>query len=199
MDGINGTSSTSYTNIGNAQPVVNVAPSTPPISNNYPKDSFTTSGTYSATPTAQSYPISQLMYESPSTASRLSSFFMDSSDKFLRVGSNWLGRTFINMLSGNIPFITSSAVSTQVSNNINTWLGRADLVRTGANPYQAMLLQDVGVKNLNDLSALRNAQDQATVAQLMTNASISRGQPVTISPSNVTAWVTLAQQLPKYF
>lgn len=199
MDGINGTTSTPYTNVGNTQPVATPVPVTAPVINNIPKDNFTTTNTYATAPTPQSYPLSQLMYESPSTASRLSSFFMDSSDKFLRVGSNWLGKTFINMLSGNIPLFTSSAASTQISNNVNTWLGRADLIRGGANPYQALLLQDVGIKNLTDLSALRNPQDQATVAQLMTNASINRGQPVTILPANVTSWVATAQGLSKYF
>ena len=138
-------------------PANNVAPTTGVPPTNYPTDGFSPSSSYaSLASTPNSYPLSQIMFEQPSLSSRMGTFFMGSSDSFLKVGTTWIGRQFINLLSGNIPILTSKSAATQISNNINLWLGRSDLVRVGANPFEASLLQEVGVKNVNDLAILTN-------------------------------------------
>lgn len=146
-----------------------------------------------------SFPISQIMTEDPALASRFGKFFLGTSDRLLRVGTNWFGRFLVNMVAGNFPLFTSKTVSTQISNNVNLWIGRSDLVRAVGNPYSATLLQDVGIKNVNDLAVITNPSDQAVISQMMTAASAQRGQPVFINQMMVSGWVATAQQLPKYF
>lgn len=169
-------------------------------SNAYGSDGFSSSGSYSALSSGgMSYPISQIMAEDPSLAGRFGKWFMGTSDRFLKVGTNWLGRMFVNLVAGNIPLFTSRAESASISNNVNLWLGRSDLVRTGMTPYQATLLQDAGIQNVNDLSIVTNPGDQVVVAQMMTAASANRGYPIMVDQMMVSGWVSQAQQLDKYF
>ena len=166
----------------------------------YKSDVFNPTTNYSALSSGGvSFPISQIISEDPALASKFSKFFLGTSDRLLRVGTNWLGRFLVNIVAGNIPLFTSSTVSTQISNNVNLWIGRSDLVRAVGNPYNAILLQDVGIKNVNDLAVISNPSDQAVISQMMTAASANRGQPVFIDPMTVSGWVATAQQLPKYF
>lgn len=201
MDGVNSPLPPTYTPpVNNTQPVNSGTPvNNSPPTQNYTPDAYSPTSTYGSASAPTSYPMSQLMYEQPTLAGNFSRFFIDSSDKFLKMGSNWLGKSVLNLMAGNIPFLTSKATSTQISNNINSWLGRADIIRAGVNPYQAILLQDVGVRNMTDLANIRNPQDQMTLSQMINGASATRGQPIFVSPANVTAWVTNAQQLPKNF
>jgi len=166
--------------------------------NAYRTDSFSPSANLSATTSTISYSISQIMMEDVSLSSRFNSWFIGTSDRFLRVGSNWLGKAFLNLVAGNIPLLTSSEKSTQISNNISLWLGRSDLVRTGATPFQAMLLQDTGIKNINDLAIISNPADQAVLSQMVSAAAAARGQSVFVDPAMIGNWVSTAQQLPKY-
>lgn len=195
---INNVSSTSSINpvYGQSQPTQ--TGSTTQNTTSYGTDSFNTSNNYSTLASPSSMSISQLIAEDPSMANRFSTFFMGTSDRFLKVGSSWLGKSVLNLLAGNIPILTSKTASTQISNNINAWLGRADLVRVGTTAYEASVLQDVGIKNINDLAAVTNPSDQAVVAQMMMAASASRGQPLMVQPSNVSTWVARAQSLPRY-
>ena len=196
---INNVSSTSSVNpvYGQTTPAQTTSTASPTTS--YTTDTFNTSSSYATTlASPSSMSISQLISEDPAMANRFSTFFMGTSDRFLKVGSSWLGRSVLNLLAGNIPILTSSTASTQISNNINAWLGRADIVRAGTTAYEASVLQDVGIKNVNDLAAVTNPSDQAVVAQMMMAASASRGQPLMVQPANVATWVARAQSLPKY-
>jgi hypothetical protein len=166
----------------------------------YKTDSFTpTSGYSTLSSGGMSFPIGQIISEDPAMASKFNKFFLGTSDRLLRVGSNWFGRFLVNLVAGNVPLFTSATTSTQISNNVNLWIGRSDLVRAVPNPYNAMLLQDVGVKNVNDLATITNINDQAVVCQRMMAASAARGLPAMIDPMMVSGWVAAAQQLPKYF
>jgi len=159
----------------------------------------TTNYSTPSTTSLTSYPVSQIMSEDPNLANRFSKFFLGSSNTLLKLGTNWLGKAFINLIAGNVPLFTSNQASLQISNNISTWVSRSDLVRTGATPYQAALLQDAGIRNVNDLATVTNMTDQAILASRMTTASIARGQAIAVSPANVSAWVNSSLQLPKYF
>lgn len=195
---INNTSSTSYVNntygTQNTGAVSNTGGNTTnPYSTDGYSNSVSTLGSGS-----NSFPVSQIIAESPSIASKFSRFFISSSSSLLRVGSNSVGRFFLNMMAGNIPFITSKTVSTQISNSINVWVGRSDLVRTGMNPMQATLFQDAGIKNVTDLSLIGNPADQGVLAQMVNAAGAARGIPANVTPSQVSSWVAASQQLPKY-
>lgn len=195
---INGVSSTQYIYSGTTSNTSGPAP-TYNTTSAYGNDGFAPTTNYSmAASTILSYPISQIIMEDASLAGRYDTWFMGTSDKFLRVGSNWLGKAFLNLLAGNIPLLTSSEKSTQISNNINLWLGRSDLVRTGATPFQSMLLQDTGIKNINDLAIVTNPADQTVLAQMMMAAAVNRGQTVYVDQPTINSWVIAAQQLPKY-
>jgi hypothetical protein len=166
----------------------------------YKSDSFTSTTNYSALSSGgMSFPISQIISEDPALASKFSKFFLSDSDRLLRVGTNWFGRFLVNMVAGNIPIFTSKTVSTQISNNVNLWIGRSDLVRAVGNPYYASLLQDVGIKNVNDLAIISNPSDQAVISQMMSAVSAQKGAPVYIAPATVAGWNATAQALPKYF
>lgn len=165
--------------------------------NTYGGDNFTYNNSLSQS-IISSYPISQIITESPSLASRFGTFFMSSSETFLKVGSNWLGKSILNLLAGNIPLFTSTAVSTQISNNINTWLGRSDLVRTGMTPTHASIMQQIGIKNINDLAVITNPADQTVVAQMFNATATSTGVPLFVDPMTIASWVNTATQLPKY-
>lgn len=199
FNNVNNTSPTSYVN--NGYPTQGTAPTNTTTGTNgaYRTDGYTATNSYSTLGSGStSYPVSQIIAESPSIASKFSTFFISSSSSLLRVGSNSVGRFFLNLMAGNVPFLTSKTVSTQISNSINVWVGRSDLVRTGMNPIEASLVQDAGVKNVTDLSMIGNPSDQAVLAQMINAAGAAKGIPVAITPMQVSGWVAAAQQLPKY-
>jgi hypothetical protein len=195
---LNSISSTSYTSnnysVTNSGQTNNVLNTT---SNPYGGDNFTYNNSLTQS-IISSYPISQIITESPSLANRFSKFFMSNSETFLKVGSNWLGKSILNLLAGNIPLITSKSVSTQISNNINIWLGRSDLVRVGMTPTHASIMQQIGIKNINDLSVITNPSDQTVVAQMFNSTATSIGIPLFVDAMTISSWVNTAKQLPKY-
>mgnify|MGYP001559143999 CR=1 FL=1 len=178
-----------------------VRPSLPVSSiSSFKTDTFKPTASYTAlSGEVPSYPISQMIPEDPAAANKFSKWFIGSSNTMLKLGSNWLGKFFVNLVAGNVPIFTSTSVSTQISNNVNLWIGRSDLVRANMTPYQAMLLQDVAIKNLTDLSVVTNPNDQAVLAQMVTAASVTRQQPIFVDAPTVASWVAAAQALPKYF
>lgn len=197
FNNVNNTSPTPYVNnTSGTQGVTNNQPAYT-NTNTYGNDGYNSSMSTLGSGT-NSYPVSQIISESPSIASTFGKFFIGSSSSLLRVGSNSVGRFFLNLMAGNIPFVTSKTVSTQISNSINVWVGRSDLVRTGMNPIEASLFQDAGIKNVTDLALIGNPSDQAVLAQMVNAAGASRGIPVAISSSQVANWVAASQQLPKY-
>lgn len=186
---VNNTSQTPYVNnTYGTQNVGGVPPTGSQSTNPYNTDGYSNSVSTLGSGT-NSFPVSQIISESPSIAGTFSKFFISSSSSLLRVGSNSVGRFFLNMMAGNIPFITSKTVSTQISNSINVWVGRSDLVRTGMNPIQASLFQDAGIKNVTDLSMIGNPADQGVLAQMVNAAGAAKGIPVNVSPSQVSSWV----------
>ena len=166
--------------------------------NPYGGDNFNYNNPVSTQSVISSYPISQIITESPSLASKFGKLFMSNSETFLKVGSNWLGKSILNLLAGNIPLVTSASVSTQISNNINTWLGRSDLVRAGMTPIHASIMQQIGIKNISDLAVIKNPGDQAVVSQMFNATAASNGLPIMIDPMTVSSWSNTASQLPKY-
>lgn len=137
----------------------------------------------------------------PSAASRFSLFMINTPQRLLSVGGGMgvVGRAFLNLLAGSVPMFTSSAERAQISNNVRGWLSSADLVRTGAAPQQANLLQDVGVWSAQDLAVYVNPADQSVLAQRLAGAAGARGWGgVAPSPQQVGMWVAAAVQLPKY-
>ncbi len=201
INNVNNSSPTPYINNSYGTPPVNQTGQTSgntgsPYNNT---DSFSPNSAYSTLGTGTtSYPVSQIISENPTIAGKISRFFIGSSSSLLRVGSNSVGRFFLNMMAGNVPFLTNKTVSTQISNSINVWVGRADLVRTGMNPTEATLLQEAGIKNVTDLSMIGNPSDQGVLAQMATAAGAAKGMPVIITQQQVSSWVANSQQLPKY-
>lgn len=143
------------------------------------------------------YPISAVV-DNPSVAKRLGWFLINSPSKLLSVGAGWggIGRFFVNLIAGNVPIITSSAKAQQISNDVSRWIGKSDLLRTGADPISATLLQDVGIMNVNDLAMITNPVDQNVLHQRITMAASSRGvTPPTFGM--LVSWINTAIQLPK--
>lgn len=201
MLNVNNSSSTPYVN--NSYGTQNTSQTTPTAGTNnpagYKTDGYTSSTSYSTLGSGtNSFPVSQIISENPTIASKFSKFFIGNSGSLLRVGSTSVGRFFLNMMAGNVPFLTSKTVSTQISNSINVWVGRSDLVRTGMNPIEATLLQEAGIKNVTDLSMISNPSDQSVLAQMVNAAGAAKGIPVMITQPQVAGWVSAAQQLPKY-
>lgn len=181
------------------QGVSPVAPTGNPYGSAYQTDAY--SGTsYAPTSMAASGTISSIVTD-PKAASRFSLFMINSPQRLLSIGGGMgaIGRGFINLLAGNIPLFTSAADSYQISNNVRLWLSSADLVRTGAAPAQATLLQDIGIWKAQDLAIYVNPADQAVLAQRMAGAAAARGM-VGMAPSagQVGMWVQSAIQAPKY-
>ena len=164
----------------------------------YQMDAY--SGSSYATSAAASGSISAIVTD-PKAASRFSLFLINSPSRLLAVGGGMgvVGRAFLHMLAGSVPLFTSSAERAQISNNVRLWLSSADLVRTGATPAQANLLQDVGVWTAQDLSVYVNPTDQSVLAQRLAAAAGARGWPGTApAPQTVGMWVAAAIQAPKY-
>lgn len=181
------------------QGVVPVAPTGTSYTGAYQSDVY--SGTsYAPTSMAASGTISSIVTD-PKAASRFSLFMINSPQRLLSIGGGMgaIGRGFINLLAGNIPLFTSAAESYQISNNVRLWLSSADLVRTGAAPAQATLLQDIGIWKAQDLAIYVNPADQGVLAQRMAGAAAARGMMgVAPSAAQVGMWVQTAIQAPKY-
>lgn len=200
LNNVNNSSPTPYINNSTGgQPVSQSAPVNNSPNSGYRTDNYSATNPYSTLSSGgTSYPVSQIISENPTIAGKFSKFFVGSSSSLLRVGSSSVGRFFLNMMAGNVPFFTNKTVSTQISNSINVWVGRSDLVRTGMNPIEATLFQEAGIKNVTDLSMIGNPADQGVLAQMVTAAGAAKGIPVQITQSQVASWVAAAQQLPKY-
>lgn len=165
----------------------------------YAMDAYSGAG-YATTSMAASGSISAIVSD-PSAASRFSLFMINTPQRLLSVGGGMgvVGRAFLNLLAGNVPLFTSSAERAQISSNVRTWLSSADLVRTGAAPAQATLLQDVGIWSAQDLAVYVNPADQAVLAQRLAGAAGARGWGgVAPSAQQVGMWVATAVQVPKY-
>lgn len=175
-----------------------VAPAGATTTNPYQADAYA-GGSYATTSMAASGTISAIVSD-PSAASRFSLFMINSPSRLLTVGAKFgvVGRTFLNLLAGNVPLFTSSAQAAEISNNVRTWISSADLVRTGANPTHARLLQDVGVWNVADLAVYVNPADQAVLASRLAGAAAARGVMDIPNQAMVASWVQAANQLPHY-
>ncbi len=136
----------------------------------------------------------------PAASRRFSMFMINSPDRLLKVGAGFgaVGRGFLNLLAGNVPLFTSSAKSAEISGNVRLWLSSADLMRTGANANHALLLQDVGIWNAQDLAVYYNPADQAVLSQRMAGAAAARGITDVPSPAMVGGFVQTAAQVTHY-
>ena len=174
--------------------VAGAAPSNP-----YQGDAYSGGSYYAPASMAASGTITSIVSD-PKAASRFSLFMINSPSRLLTVGAKFgvVGRAFLNMLAGNVPLFTSAAQSNEISNNVRTWISSADLVRTGANPTHAMLLQDVGIWNVQDLTVYVNPADQSVLAGRLAGAAAARGVMDVPNPQMVSSWVQTANQLPLY-
>lgn len=199
LNNVNGSSPTPYINNTSSGQSVNQTNQVNNSTSGYRTDNYSATNSYSTLGSGtNSYPVSQIISENPTIAGKFNKFFIGSSSSLLKVGSSSVGRFFLNMMAGNVPFFTNKTVSTQISNSISVWVGRADLVRTGMNPTEATLLQEAGIKNVTDLALIGNPSDQSVLAQMATAAGAAKGIPLQINQTQVSNWVTAAQQLPKY-
>lgn len=166
--------------------------------NPYSQDGYS-GGSYAMASAAASGSISAIVSD-PKAAGRFSMFMINTPDRLLKVGAGLgaVGRGFLNLLAGNVPFFTSSAESAQISSNVRLWMSSADLVRTGASPIQATLLQDVGIWNAQDLSVYVNPADQGVLASRLAGAAAARGVMEAPSAQQVGAWVAVANQVTHY-
>lgn len=185
-----------YGSTGSAAPV---APTGYAPQSGYTMDAYS-GASYATASMAASGSISAIVSD-PKAASRFSLFLINTPQRLLSVGGGMgvVGRAFLNMLAGNVPLFTSAAERAQISNNVRLWLSSADLVRTGAAPAQATLLQDVGVWTAQDLAIYVNPADQNVLAQRLAGAAGARGWGgAAPSAQQVGMWVASAVQLPKY-
>lgn len=168
--------------------------------NPYQSDAYAGGGYYMAnTSMAASGSISSIVSD-PKAASRFSLFMINTPDRLLTVGAGLgaVGRGFLNLLAGNVPFLTSSAQSTEISNNVRLWMSSADLMRTGANANHAVLLQDIGIWKAQDLAVYYNPADQAVLSQRMAGAAAARGITDVPTPAMIGGFVQAANQVNHY-
>lgn len=191
----------SYTNYGwgYSAPGVQSAPATGGSQTAYRSDSYTPSA-YMATTGSTSYNELSSIITDPSAASRLSMFMINTPSRLLTVGAGWgsVGRFIVNVLSGNVPLVTSAQKQQEISSNVSRWISSADLVRTGASAFHATLLQDVGIWNVKDLSMITNPSDQGVLAQRLQMAASARGSSDFPNAGMVGSWVQSSIMLPKY-
>lgn len=179
------------------------APSVPATGSSLPtygSDSYTpTSYTASAMGTTSYTALSSIIND-PSAANRLGMFMINSPSRLLSVGAGWgsVGRFIVNVLSGNVPLVTSAQKQQEISSNVGRWISSADLIRTGATPFHATLLQDVGIWNVKDLAMIANPTDQGVLAQRLQMAASARGSGDFPNAMMVGSWVQSAVMLPKY-
>lgn len=170
-----------------------------PYGGAYQQDAYSGGAYYAQTSSIASGAISAIVSD-PQAASRFNMFMINSPDRLLKVGAGLggVGRFFVNMLAGSVPLFTSSAKQQEVNNNVRLWLSSADLVRTGANPTHATLLQDVGIWNVRDLTLYGNPSDQAVLTQRLAGAAAARGVMDMPNQGMVSSWVQASFQLPYY-
>ncbi|PKL76077.1 MAG: hypothetical protein CVV27_12120 [Candidatus Melainabacteria bacterium HGW-Melainabacteria-1] len=182
-----------------AQGSTAVAPAGGAYAGAYQMDAYS-GGSYGATSMAASGSISAIVGD-PKAASRFSLFMINTPERLLKVGGGMgsVGRAFLNLLAGNVPLFTPSIQRAEIANNVRLWLSSSDLVRTGATPPQAILLQDVGIWKAQDLAVYQNPADQGVLAQRLAAAAGARGM-VGMAPTlqQVGMWVQTAIQVPKY-
>jgi hypothetical protein len=128
-------------------------------------------------------------------AGRFKAFFMKTSEGLLTVGGNSFGRAFLNLLAGAVPIFTPASKRTEIAANVMSWVGRADLVRSGCSALDARLLQSCGVFTITDLAHMSSPMDQATLVGRLAMAAYQFGFPVP-SPEMVSSWVSAAMTLP---
>jgi hypothetical protein len=161
----------------------------------YGNDSFAARYT-SATGNPIKLPVASIV-DDPKVASRYNFFFMKSSEALLKVGGDGgsFGRFFLNVLAGAVPLLTPSGKREEISAKVLSWVGRADLVRSGCSPTDAKLLQSCGIATITDLARMGSPMDQATLAGRLAMAAYQYGMPVP-NPASVANWVATAQTLP---
>lgn len=166
----------------------------------YQSDAYSGGSYASPVSMAASGSISAIVSD-PGAASRFSLFLINSPDRLLKVGGGLgvVGRSFLNLLAGNIPLFTSASERTQISNNVRLWMSGADLMRTGATANQSRLLQDIGIWKAQDLAIYVNPADQAVLAGRLAGAAAARGLMGEVpSPAMVGSWVQMAHQVSHY-
>ena len=159
-------------------------------------DNFSRTAALTAASNTPTYPVSSII-EDMTVSNRYQKFFIKDTNRLLSWGSNGIGKFFLNVMAGNIPLFTAAEKSQAISTNVTRWVGRADLLRLGANPIHTFLLQDAGIMNVTDISRITNAVDQQVLSQRIQMAAVSRGVTDIPSLMAVQQWVQLAQTLPK--
>jgi hypothetical protein len=130
-------------------------------------------------------------------AGRFNACFIKTSESLLKVGGDGgsFGRFFLNVLAGAVPLFTPASKRAEISAKVLSWVGQADLVRSGCSATDAKLLQSCGIFNITDLSRMASPMDQATLAGRLQMAAYQYGFPVP-NPASVATWVATAQTLP---
>lgn len=166
----------------------------------YRTDSYTPTAYSASSMGATSYTALSSIINDPSAANRLGMFMINSPSRLLSVGAGWgsVGRFIVNVLSGNVPLVTSAQKQQEISSNVGRWISSADLIRTGASPFHATLLQDVGIWNVKDLAMIANPTDQGVLAQRLQMAASARGSGDFPNAMMVGSWVQSSIMLPKY-
>jgi hypothetical protein len=161
----------------------------------YAPDSFA-ARYMSATGTSIQLPVAAIV-DDAAVASRYNFCFMKSSEALLKVGGDGgsFGRFFLNVLAGAVPLLTPASKRAEISAKVLSWVGRADLVRSGCSATDARLLQSAGIFNISDLARMASPMDQATLAGRLAMSAYQFGYPPP-TPAAVASWVATAQTLP---
>lgn len=168
-----------------------VAPVTNLAQPGYAPTMLTLSGAASAPSVAM--PVSAFV-EDATIANRWSKFGISTNEKMLAIGGkSKLGRWCLKLLAGSVPFFTDSSKRQTIDQNVQRWLGQADLLRTGMQPVNAKIMQQVGVFSTRDLANYANAYDQSVLLGRYATASGGYGVP---SPQQLAQWVSIAQSSP---
>lgn len=192
--------SNTYYGYAPTQGAAPVAPTGGSYGSAYTADAYSGSSYATGTSMAASGSISAIVND-PKAASRFSLFLINSPSRLLAVGGGMgvVGRAFLNMLAGSVPLFTPSAQRAEIASNVRLWLSSADLVRLGAAPAQATLMQDVGIWRAQDLAVYVNPADQSVLAQRLAAAAGARGWGTAApSPQQVGMWVANANSVTKY-
>lgn len=139
----------------------------------------------------------EAVVDQPSIAKRFRMALVNSTERLLKVGGDGgaVGRWFLGVLAGNLPFVTAPARKQEIQTQVFAWVGRADLMRTGMSAWDARLLQASGVANVNDLKLYGNPMDQQVLSMRIQAIAQSWGAPTWPSAMNISAWVAAAQGL----
>lgn len=127
-------------------------------------------------------------------ANRWSKLGINTNERLLAIGaSSKLGRWCLKLLAGSVPLLTDSTKRQTIDTNVQAWLGQADLLRTGMQPVQAKVMQQVGVFSARDLANYANAYDQSVLLGRYATASGGYGVPTSLQ---LAQWVSIAQSSP---